>query len=164
MNDGVDRSELTPEELAEVRNYRIVIEWSPEDGAFLASAPDLPRVRTHGATPEEAAAMGEEVVAIWLTSRRKAGLPIPPPSLTAKDVVVKLPPRYDAARIQAIRHGLNVSQKAFADMLNVSLATVRAWEQGLRTPDGAATRLLSIAERHPEIITEAVSLPARKSA
>jgi putative transcriptional regulator len=49
---------------------------------------------------------------------------------------------------------LYVSQGVFADILNVSLGTVRSWEQGVRTPDDAAMRLLSIAERRPEALLE----------
>ncbi len=45
--------------------------------------------------------------------------------------------------------------------LNVSAETVRAWEQGKREPDGAALRLLQIAEQHPEWIMETVSIRNR---
>jgi putative transcriptional regulator len=45
--------------------------------------------------------------------------------------------------------------------LNVSAETVRAWEQGKREPDGAALRLLQIAEQHPEWIMETVSIRDR---
>lgn len=34
-------------------------------------------------------------------------------------------------------------------------AAVRSWEQGVRTPDGASSRLLDIAERHPEALLSA---------
>jgi DNA-binding transcriptional regulator YiaG len=159
MDDKVDRSELTPEELAEARPYPIVIEWSSEDEAFIVSVPDLPGVHTHGATREEAAAMGDEVVAVVLGYMRDAGRPIPPPSPYSGSVTVESPPALTADRIREIRRGFDVSQRVFADMLNVSLATVRAWEQGLRTPDGAATRLLFIAEHHPETVIEALNLP-----
>ena len=72
-------------------------------------------------------------------------------------VSVGRPLSYDANRIREIRRTFDVSQREFAKMLNVSLATVRAWEQGARTPDGAATRLLAIAERRPDIILESAS-------
>jgi predicted RNase H-like HicB family nuclease len=52
-----------------VRRYALVIEWSDEDQAFLATAPDLPGVRTHGSRRAEAAEMGEEVVTLWLHGR-----------------------------------------------------------------------------------------------
>jgi putative transcriptional regulator len=157
MDEEFARFGVTPEELAEARRYSMTIDWSPEDEAFLASFPDAPGVQTHGATREEAAERGEEVIVMWLTSLRDAGRPVPPPSLDARDTAVARPSRYDAARVQRIRRRLDVSQRVFADMLNVSLGTVRSWEQGRRTPDGASMRLLTIAERHPEILLEAVS-------
>lgn len=157
MDDSVDRSELTPEELAEARPYPLLIEWSPEDDAFIVSVPDMPGVRTHGATREEAAAMGDEVVAVVLGYLRDAGRPVPPPSPYSGSERGDHPPAFTADRVRELRRSLDVSQEVFAQLLNVSLATVRAWEHGVWPPDGAATRLLSIAERHPEIILEAAS-------
>ncbi len=60
------------------------------------------------------------------------------------------PPSYDAKRIQAVRQGLRLNQRDFANVLNVSDKTVKAWEQGVKPPSGSALRLLQIAERHPE--------------
>ena len=77
--------------------------------------------------------------------------------ITARHVVVLDPPRYDATRIRALRLQLALSQQLFADALNVSLATVRAWEQGQRVPEGATRRLLEIAEEHPEYFASKIS-------
>lgn len=154
MDDGVDRSELTAEELAEARLYPLSIEWSAEDNAFIVSVSDLPGVHTHGATREEAAAMGDEVIAVSLSAMRKRGRPVPPPSPYSGSETEGHPPAFDADRVREIRRRFDVTQEVFAQLLNVSLATVRAWEQGVWPPDGAAARLLSIAERRPEIILE----------
>ena len=154
---------VSAEELAEARRYAMDIEWSPEDEVFVVSFPDAPGVMTHGTTREEAAAMGEDAIITWLTALHDAKLPVPPPTITARQATITPPERLQADRIRAIRRQLDVSQRVFADMLNVSLATVRAWEQGLRTPDGAATRLLSVAERHPETILEVASLSDTRS-
>lgn len=54
--------------------------------------------------------------------------------------------------IAAIRGHLNVSQAVFADLLNVPKATAVAWERGLRSPSGAAVRLLQIARENPEAL------------
>jgi putative transcriptional regulator len=153
---------VNAEELAEARHYAMEIEWSPEDEVFVISFPDAPGVMSHGATREEATVMGEDAIITWLTGLRDAGLPVPPPSIKANHVTVERPPAFDAHRIRKIRRGLDVSQRVFADMLNVSLATVRSWEQGARTPDGAAMRLLSIAERRPEIILESTGSEYRR--
>jgi DNA-binding transcriptional regulator YiaG len=47
---------------------------------------------------------------------------------------------------------LNLSQAVFAGVLNVSVKTVQAWEQGLRQPSDAALKLLTIAKKHPEVL------------
>ena len=156
MNDAVDRSDVTPEELEVARPYAIVIEWSPEDDAFVVSAPDLPGLHTHGATREEAATMGDEAIAVWLSADRSSGLPTPPPRFSALRAEIQRD--LEAERIRQVRRRLDVSQRDFADMLNVSVGTVRSWEQGLRTPDGASLRLLDIAERQPEVLLNAASL------
>jgi putative transcriptional regulator len=147
----IDEWGVTAAERAEARRYSMTISWSDEDEAFIVRFPDAPGVVTHGITLEEAAEQGEDAIITWLTGLHDAGLPVPPP-LTARTAVVAAAPRFDAAHIQQLRHRLNVSQRVFAEMLNVSLATVRHWEQGLRTPDGASRRLLEIAERDPAVL------------
>jgi predicted RNase H-like HicB family nuclease len=82
MNDAVDRSPIRPEEWDEARRYALVIEWSEEDGVYLATAPDLPGVVTDGPTRAKAAEMGEEAIAVWLSSLRDDGRPIPDPRFT----------------------------------------------------------------------------------
>jgi putative transcriptional regulator len=61
------------------------------------------------------------------------------------------PPAYDADAIRALRIRLGLSQRAFADVLNVSDKTVKAWEQGVNAPSGPASRLLEIVASHPEV-------------
>lgn len=165
MDDGVDRSPVTPAELAEARRYPVLVEWSEEDEVFLAGSPDLPGVRTHGATREEAAAMGEEAIAVWLSAMRGMGWSLPPPQDQARTPAQ--PPSASApTRIRRLRRDLGVSQRAFAVLLNVSPRTVRAREQGAKTPDGAAQRLLVIAATHPEVVFEAAGArdaPIRRS-
>ena len=70
---------------------------------------------------------------------RVAELPPPPYSLSPKEIT-------------QIREKLRLSQAVFAHRLNVSPATVRAWEQGRRTPNHAALKLLHIANDSPEAL------------
>ena len=154
--------ELTAEEHDIVRHYGMAIDWSDEDQIFIASFPGIPFVRTHGATREEAAAMGDEVIELWWSGFRDSGREAPPP-LNARSAIVEEPPAYDGDRVRQVRRQLNVSQQVFADLLNVSLGTVRSWEQGLRVPDGAARRLLAIAELYPGIIVGAAADPQSTS-
>lgn len=55
-----------------------------------------------------------------------------------------------------------MSQPVFAALLSVKVSTVRAWEQGLKTPSGAASRLLELAETAPEAF-EKLATQARTS-
>ena len=57
----------------------------------------------------------------------------------------------DAARYaQRIRKRLGFSQGEFAQRIEVSLNTVRNWEQGKRCPTGAAKALLRILDKAPK--------------
>jgi putative transcriptional regulator len=38
--------------------------------------------------------------------------------------------------------------------MGISVRTLQDWEQGRRSPSGAAKTLLRVAERHPEILLE----------
>lgn len=56
-------------------------------------------------------------------------------------------------QIAALRKGrFGVSQPVFAALLSVTVSTVRAWEQGQKSPSGAARRLLEIAAMAPEVL------------
>jgi putative transcriptional regulator len=41
-------------------------------------------------------------------------------------------------------------------MIGVSVATLRNWEQGRRTPDGAALALLRVAAAEPKAVSRAL--------
>ena len=58
--------------------------------------------------------------------------------------------------VKAIRRKLHQSQAEFAQMIGVSVATLRNWEQGRRRPEGPARALLRIAERNPSAVAEAL--------
>jgi predicted RNase H-like HicB family nuclease/DNA-binding XRE family transcriptional regulator len=150
FEDEIDESEpFTEEELAEARHYSILIQWSPEQDIYMAMSPEFPQMKTHGETQEEALAMGVEVVALWISALRDDGEPLPQPNCFYLQ-----PKGITAEDIRGIRNRLGVSQDRFARMLNVSVSSVRAWEQKLRQPDGPTLRLLELADRHPEILME----------
>ena len=66
--------------------------------------------------------------------------------------------RYRPADIKAIRKKVGKSQVEFALMIGVSVATLRNWEQGRRTPEGPARALLKIAARNPKAVADALSV------
>ncbi len=60
-------------------HYSMHIAWSPEDNVYIVSVPELPGARTHGATYEEAAAMGQEVIEMYLDVLHNTGRAAPSP-------------------------------------------------------------------------------------
>ncbi|MES2944319.1 MAG: helix-turn-helix domain-containing protein [Pseudomonadota bacterium] len=66
----------------------------------------------------------------------------------ARSTQVKLP---EAAQARA---KMGLSQQAFALLLGVSPRTLQDWEQGRRSPTGAAKKLLQVAVAHPEVLRE----------
>ena len=58
--------------------------------------------------------------------------------------------------IKAIRTKLQKSQREFAHLLGVSVATLQNWEQGRRRPEGPARALLQVAAYSPELVKEAL--------
>ncbi|MBA4315643.1 helix-turn-helix domain-containing protein [Limnobacter profundi] len=52
------------------------------------------------------------------------------------------------------RAKMGLSQQAFASLLGVSVRTLQDWEQGRRSPTGAAKTLLKVAVSHPEVLRE----------
>ena len=64
---------------------------------------------------------------------------------------------FSSEEIAGIRKQMNVSQSVFADLLNVPKATAISWERGLRSPSGAAIRLLQIAKNRPQALLETAS-------
>ena len=52
------------------------------------------------------------------------------------------------------RKKTGLSQSQFAALLGVSIRTLQGWEQGRKQPSGAARILITLAQRHPDILRE----------
>ena len=59
-------------------------------------------------------------------------------------------------QVASARLKTGLSQSEFAQVLQISPRTLQEWEQGRRSPSGAAKALIQIAFRHPEIIKESL--------
>ncbi len=66
--------------------------------------------------------------------------------------------------VQTVRAKLGASQAEFALMISVSVATLRNWEQGRRTPDGPALALLRVAARNPKAVIQALHMEPKRGA
>jgi len=62
--------------------------------------------------------------------------------------VVTVPP------VAGIRESTGLSQSRFAQLLGVSVRTLQEWEQGRRSPSGAARTLLMIAAKSPRALRD----------
>lgn len=64
----------------------------------------------------------------------------------------------DAAKFaRRVRKRLGLTQLEFSHRIDVSLDTIRNWEQGKRRPTGAAKALLKILDKAPESALLALS-------
>ncbi len=61
-----------------------------------------------------------------------------------------------APDVKRIRAQYQLSQSEFAALLGISVATLRNWEQGRRTPEGPARILLQVAAKHPDAVWDVV--------
>ena len=55
------------------------------------------------------------------------------------------------------RQGTGMSQAEFAAALSISKRTLQEWEQGRRSPSGAAQALIRIAGKYPKVVREALA-------
>ena len=58
--------------------------------------------------------------------------------------------------VKAIRKTTGMSQQKFCATFGISVGTLRNWEQGLRSPRGAARVLLQVVSHNPTAIIEAI--------
>jgi putative transcriptional regulator len=66
---------------------------------------------------------------------------------------VTVPPSID---VKSIRKGLNMTQAAFSDSFGFSLDTVKHWEGGRRTPEVPARAYLTVIQRNPSAVLDAL--------
>ncbi|MCY7350765.1 MAG: type II toxin-antitoxin system HicB family antitoxin [Cytophagaceae bacterium] len=66
-------------------NYKIILYWSQDDDAFLATVPELPGCMADGKTYQEALANVEVVIAEWRNGLKRLNSWVAP-SLSRKDI------------------------------------------------------------------------------
>ena len=59
--------------------------------------------------------------------------------------------------VKAIREGLKMSQREFAEIFKFSLKTIQNWEQKIREPEGPARAYLAVIMHAPDAVQEALS-------
>ena len=59
--------------------------------------------------------------------------------------------------VPALRDRLGFTQEQFAARFGFSVATLRHWERGDRSPSGASLVLLNVIDRNPRAVMQALS-------
>jgi putative transcriptional regulator len=72
---------------------------------------------------------------------------------TAESVKLYQPQAVD---VSSLRGRLNLTQEQFAARFGFSVATLRHWERGDRSPSGASLVLLNVIERNPAAVLQAL--------
>jgi putative transcriptional regulator len=59
--------------------------------------------------------------------------------------------------VRALRSKLGLSQSEFASRYGISLRTLQEWEQGRTSPDSTVRAYLTVIERNPRAVIEALA-------
>ncbi len=94
--------------------------------------------------------MSDELFEGLLESVREGGAILRGEKDASRTFVIETPD------VKQIRERYKLSQTEFAALLGISVKTLQNWEQGRRTPHGAARVLLQVADKHPEAVWDVV--------
>ncbi len=83
-----------------------------------------------------------------LDSNLKEAVKVAKGTTAPKSVYVILSPE----EIKSIRMSVNMSQAVFARSFQLSLDTLKGWEQGKRKPDAAAANFLRMIKADPRFV------------
>ncbi len=67
--------------------------------------------------------------------------------------------RPEEVNVSELRRNMGMTQEQFAAKFGFSVATLRHWERGDRTPQGASLVLLNVIKHAPEAVTNALNHP-----
>lgn len=110
-------------------------------------------MKTSKKRPKKQQYMSEELFGELMESLEQALQYSRGEQISARTTVLPAPPEpMSRQEIIKLREQFHCSQAIFARLLNVSVKTLQAWEQGVRVPSEAALKLLTVAKRHPEAL------------
>lgn len=84
----------------------------------------------------------------------ESGLGSPFTEKELNELGVKIPAIKEMSpeKIKRIRQKVNLSQTVFARLLNISVSSIRQWEQGKRYPTGPTKVLLDLLDKEPHAL------------
>jgi putative transcriptional regulator len=123
------------------------VRWSDEDEAFVGTVHGLVGDCCHGADPVEVFRECEEIAVECVEAALAMNKKLPASRLDREAEPVP--------SASAIRGLLGMSQREFAEFLNISPKTLHKWEQGSSQPSGAARTLLRLTAINPKMVRKA---------
>lgn len=133
-------------------HFTRVIRWSEEDKRFIGSLPEIAPECCDGETIEEVTALLDDIAEMSLKNCIDYNIEFDTPG-SAVIIIPQEARNQDTAKLTAdIRRSLSLNQADFAAALGVSKSTLSKWETGERRPDAAASKLLRILSRKPELL------------
>ena len=70
---------------------------------------------------------------------------------------IAVPPSFGSKEIITLREKMGLSQKALSFFLNVSVNTIKSWENDKTHPRGCVLRLLELLDKKPQIFIKSIS-------
>ena len=93
--------------------YRVIVELSPKDGAFIARVPAFGELAAHGGTPEEAVSEAVAAVARRSESMKRGARPLPEADAKARysgQLRLRLPPSlHEKVSKRALDEGVSLN-------------------------------------------------------
>jgi len=71
-------------------------------------------------------------------------------------------PEYEPAAVKGLMKRLDMNEKGFSLLMNVTPMTVRLWTTGAARPCSLARRLMQLYDACPKIIGEVIEIDAEK--
>ena len=128
--------------------YAKSVRWSDEDQAFVGTVHALAGDCCHGDDPVKVYRECESIALECVEATIRLNRELPRPEKASSPKLVP--------SASAVRSLFGMSQREFADFLNISAKTLHKWEQGTSQPSGAARTLLTIAATNPRLVIKSM--------
>ena len=73
------------------------------------------------------------------------------------DYNISSPPAFGSKKIIRLREKIGISQKSLSFFLNVSINTIKSWENDKTHPRGCVLRLMEILDKKPQLFIKTIS-------
>jgi predicted RNase H-like HicB family nuclease len=137
--------------------YSVMIFWSDDDAAFVASVPDLPGCMAHGETRAEAAEQIGIAIQNWIETAREIGRQIPSPPKDMAQYMKEL----DQKAEQTIKAGIENAVPSLVETLTKILKEAEAHEKQIRDVIHNRPKVFVLSEANKVKLRSRMSRPQK---